>query len=96
NFCEKGKVLYVCGEESPSQLMERLDRLTVKKEYNRDNFIVTEDTTVENVVALIEGGNFELVVVDSIQSMQSIQSKGFPGSIGQVRLCGALLTRVAK
>ena len=61
-----------------------------------ENFVVTEDVVVENVVALIEQENFSLVVIDSIQSMQSLQSKGYSGSISQVRLSGALLTRVAK
>lgn len=96
NFCKNGKVLYVCGEESPSQLNERLERLSGSKVKNIENFVVTEDTTVENISTLIEGENFSLVVVDSIQSMQSLQSKGYPGSISQVRLSGALLTRTAK
>ncbi len=96
-FTSKGKVLYVCGEESPSQLNERLERLSSSKKNKKDeNFVVTEDTIVENVAALIEKDNFSLVVVDSVQSMSSLQSKGYPGSISQVRLSGALLTRVAK
>lgn len=96
NFTKKGKVLYVCGEESPTQLNERLERVTDGKLKGIENFVVTEDVVVENVVALIEQENFSLVVIDSIQSMQSLQSKGYPGSISQVRLSGALLTRVAK
>ena len=97
-YIEKGaKVLYVCGEESPSQLISRLKRLTeVKNEDDFDNFIATEDTTVENVAELIESDNFDLVVVDSIQSMISMASRTYPGSISQVRLCGSLLTRAAK
>ncbi len=96
NFSKKGKILYVCGEESPAQLNERLERVSEGNVKNIENFVVTEDTVVENVVALIEEENFSLVVVDSIQSMHSLQSKGYPGSISQVRLSGALLTRVAK
>lgn len=96
NFCKNGRVLYVCGEESPSQLNERLERLSGGKVKDVKNFVVTEDTTVESIASLVESENFNLVVVDSIQSMQSIQSKGYPGSISQVRLSGALLTRVAK
>lgn len=96
NFTKKGKVLYVCGEESPTQLNERLERVADGKLKGIENFVVTEDVVVENVVALIEQENFSLVVIDSIQSMQSLQSKGYPGSISQVRLSGALLTRVAK
>lgn len=97
NFCDKGKVLYICGEESPSQLNERLERLSGDKEGKKlDNFVVTEDTIAENVVALMEAEDFKLVVVDSIQSMSSLQSRGYPGSISQVRLSGALLTRAGK
>jgi DNA repair protein RadA/Sms len=96
NFTKKGKVLYVCGEESPTQLNERLERVADGKLKDIENFVVTEDVVVENVVALIEQEKFSLVVIDSIQSMQSLQSKGYPGSISQVRLSGALLTRVAK
>ncbi len=97
NFCSKGKVLYVCGEESPSQLNERLERLSGSPKGKKiENFVVTEDTIAENITALVEAENFELVVVDSIQSMSSLQSKGYPGSISQVRLSGALLTRAGK
>ena len=97
NFCSKGKVLYVCGEESPSQLNERLERLSGNPKGKKiENFVVTEDTIAENITALVEAENFELVVVDSIQSMSSLQSKGYPGSISQVRLSGALLTRAGK
>lgn len=98
NFVKKGKVLYICGEESSSQLYSRLNRLTNNKSSSKDisNFLVTEDTTVENIVELIKQENFSLVVVDSIQSMSSISSKSYPGSISQVRISGALLTRVSK
>ncbi|MDD4382316.1 MAG: DNA repair protein RadA [Candidatus Dojkabacteria bacterium] len=98
NFVKKGKVLYVCGEESSSQLYSRLNRLTNNKSSSKDisNFLITEDTTVENIVELIKQDNFSLVVVDSIQSMSSIASKSYPGSISQVRISGALLTRVSK
>ncbi len=40
--------------------------------------------------------SFDLVIVDSIQSVVSDASKGFQGSISQVRASGALLTRLAK
>lgn len=97
NFTKKGKVLYICGEESPSQLNSRLERITKKSKFsNIDKFIVTEDTAAESIATLIEQEKFELVVVDSIQSISSISSKGYAGSISQVRLSGAILTRVAK
>lgn len=98
NFAKRGKVLYVCGEESPIQLNSRLKRLEkdeVKQEV-LDNFVLTEDIVVENIAELIKGDNFELVVIDSIQSMTSLNSKAYPGSISQVRASGSVLTRVSK
>lgn len=96
-FSDK-KILYVCGEESPGQLNSRLVRLSNSKSSSKigQNFMVTEDICVENIVALIEKENFDLIVVDSIQSISSMQSRSYPGSISQVRICGALLTHVAK
>ncbi len=97
NFTKKGKVLYICGEESPAQLNSRLERIVGKDAAKKiDGFIVTEDTMAESIVALIEQEKFELVVVDSIQSISSAQSRGYAGSISQVRVSGAMLTRVAK
>jgi DNA repair protein RadA/Sms len=97
-FSNKGKVLYICGEESPSQLNSRLRRIRTKESRasNEDNFTLTEDLDVENIVELIKRENFKLVVVDSIQSMTSLASRGYPGSISQVRICGSILTRVSK
>ena len=96
-FSDK-KILYVCGEESPGQLNSRLVRLSNNKSSSKigQNFMVTEDICVENIVALIEKENFDLIVVDSIQSISSMQSRSYPGSISQVRICGALLTHIAK
>lgn len=92
------KILYVCGEESPGQLNSRLLRLEDNKtsSKNNSNFMVTEDICAENIVALIDKEDFDLVIVDSIQSLSSVQSRSYPGSISQVRICGAMLTRIAK
>lgn len=90
------KILYVCGEESPSQLNSRLQRMVDKTSPSIENFMVTEDTNVENIVSLMQDEHFDLVVVDSVQSVSSSMSKAYPGSISQVRICGALLTRIAK
>lgn len=96
-FADK-RILYVCGEESPDQLNSRLVRLSGDKVSNKtgQNFMVTEDICVENIVALIDKEQFDLIIVDSIQSISSLQSRSYPGSISQVRICGAMLTHIAK
>lgn len=92
------KILYVCGEESPEQLHSRLLRLSNNKSSSKQfqNFLVTEDICAENIVGLIEKEDFDFIVVDSIQSISSSQSRSYPGSISQVRICGAMLTHIAK
>ncbi len=95
NLSVKKKILYVCGEESPSQLISRLDRLSVDGG-KPENIFVTNDVIVENIYDLVSEEKFDLVIVDSIQSVTSITSKGYPGSISQVRASGSLLTRLSK
>lgn len=95
NIAGKGRVLYVSGEESPNQLVSRLKRLAGNSK-SADNIFVTDDISVERVSSLVQEESFDLVIVDSIQSVVSDASKGFQGSISQVRASGALLTRLAK
>jgi DNA repair protein RadA/Sms len=98
SMVKKGKqVLYVCGEESPTQLYSRLDRVSDGKTSKKyDNLMVTDNTDVDEISTLIEGKGFDLVIVDSIQSVSSEESRGFVGSISQVRISGTVLTRTAK
>lgn len=99
NIAVKEKVLYIAGEESPGQLYSRVDRLLDKNIENKDikkNLLVTDEIDVDKLEALISGENFGLVIADSIQSLVSEKARGYSGSIGQVRVSGAVLTRVAK
>jgi DNA repair protein RadA/Sms len=95
NLSSANKILYVCGEESPTQLLSRLERLSTK-ENNVENIFVTNDVVVENIYNLLKDEKFDLLIVDSVQSMTSETSKGYPGSISQVRASGSILTRLAK
>jgi DNA repair protein RadA/Sms len=85
------RVLYVCGEESPSQVRMRADRLGCTSAI--DVLPVSDISAVESV-ALSEG--YDLVVVDSIQTMTDPEAAGGPGSVSQVRECTARLVRLAK
>jgi DNA repair protein RadA/Sms len=98
NMVKDGKeVLYVCGEESPSQLYSRLDRINNGKTSKKfDNLKVTDSTDVDEIASLIEAKGFDMVIVDSIQSVSSESSRGFVGSVSQVRVSGTVLTRTAK
>lgn len=86
------KVALVAAEESPAQVKLRFDRLGA----NGQGVAITSDTSVEGVVEAVVAGGYELVVVDSIQAVHSVESTGAPGAISQVQHCGQLLMRLAK
>lgn len=88
-------VLYVCGEESASQVKVRADRLGVKK----TGIELLEDTDCDSVVDTIRSGTSEqikAVIVDSIQTMTTSDLSGMAGSVGQVRECAFRLLKAAK
>ena len=89
-----GSILYVCGEESASQVKVRADRLGIKK----NNINLLEETDVDSVIDQISSFDKSLsaIVVDSIQTMTTSDLSGMAGSVGQVRECAFRLLRAAK
>ena len=85
-------ILYVCGEESPSQVAVRAARLGVKSQ----GINLLEDTNVDSVVDTIYSENSSAVIVDSIQTMTTSDLSGMAGSVGQVRECAFRLLKAAK
>ena len=86
------KILYISGEESKRQLKLRADRLGV----DSDNLFVMTETDVEIVCEHIKRENPDLVMIDSIQTMNLTELSSSPGSVTQVRECTNLLMRTAK
>jgi DNA repair protein RadA/Sms len=84
------KVLYIAGEESPSQIKLRAERLNLK---NKNLFIMPE-IVLENFIDEIK--NYDLVIIDSIQTIYSNEIQSAPGSVSQVRNATFELMRVAK
>ncbi|MCD4756367.1 DNA repair protein RadA [bacterium] len=90
-------ILYVCGEESPSQLYSRLERVTGGESSSKfSKLSVSDSVDVDAISTLINEKHFDLVIVDSIQSISSQASRSFVGSTSQVRISGTILTRTAK
>ena len=86
------KILYVSGEESKRQLKLRAVRLGVTS----PNLLVMTETDVELVCEQIKGIKPDLVMIDSIQTMNLTELNSSPGSVTQVRECTNLLMRTAK
>ena len=86
------KVLYVSGEESLAQIKLRAQRLQV----NSDNLLLLSETVLENVLETVHKLSPDILVMDSIQTIYRTDLESAPGSVGQVRECGAELMRLAK
>lgn len=86
------KVLYVSGEESVKQIKLRAIRLKVSSE----NLFIASETDLSTIINLIMTGKPDIVIIDSIQTMNMETVSSSPGSITQVRECTSALLRVAK
>lgn len=89
----KKEVLYVSGEESAYQIKLRSTRIA--KDIP-DNLKVLAETDVEIIVSTIEKYKYELVIVDSIQTIQTPSVSGSWGSLVQIRESTLRFAKVAK
>ena len=89
---KKHDVLYISGEESAGQVKLRAERLGAKSD--RLNFAAS--TSGNDIAKTIETGEFDLVIVDSIQTLAMDEIASAPGTVSQVTNCGNLIIRAAK
>lgn len=97
NITQTGKrVLYVSGEESESQIKIRAERIVDEKKLSKQDLIVFSSTDIDQALALAESQKIDLLIIDSIQTVQSSDANGFPGSLPQLRYCMLRLVEFAK
>lgn len=84
--------LYVSGEESVSQIKLRAERLGIKS----DKAMLLSENDVDNIVETARGLKPSVLIVDSIQTIETSDLAGASGSVGQVRECAFRLQNVAK
>jgi len=85
-------VLYVSGEESAHQVGLRAERLGAL----RPSLQLATSTVADDIAATISSGQFQLVVVDSIQTMSCRAVASAPGSVSQITNSTNLITQAAK
>ena len=88
----EGLVLYSSGEESEHQIRSRGERLGI----GDAQVYVLAETCLERILEEIARLKPALVVIDSIQTIFSLQLQSAPGSVGQVREAAAHLLFTAK
>jgi len=87
-----GKILYVSGEESASQIKMRADRLDVDSK----QLYVFPETDMNVIKSTISDMKPDAVVIDSVQTMQIPELQSATGSVAQIREVTADLMNIAK
>ncbi len=88
----KGQVLYFSGEESPSQIKLRAERLNALNA----NILLSGEIILEKIIEQTREINPLLVVVDSVQTMFSEELSSAPGTVSQIREVATRLLFEAK
>ncbi len=90
---ESKKVLYISGEESPSQIKGRSERINSSSGGKLELFFNTE---LSAVIKAIRSSRAEIVIIDSIQTIYSSEIGGVPGTVSQLKYCAQELTDIIK
>ena len=86
------KILYVSGEESQRQIKLRADRIPAEN----PNCYVLSETQTQKIFQQIEEVEPDLVIIDSIQTLQTKFIESSPGSVSQIKTCAAEMIQFAK
>lgn len=84
--------LYISGEESEQQIKMRADRIGMQSE----NFYLLTETSTQEIFQEIKKLKPELIIVDSIQTLESPFIDSSPGSVSQIRECASEFQQFAK
>jgi DNA repair protein RadA/Sms len=84
--------LYISGEESEQQIKMRADRIGMQNE----NFYLLTETSTQEIFQEIKKLKPKLIIVDSIQTLESPFIDSSPGSVSQIRECAAEFQQFAK
>jgi DNA repair protein RadA/Sms len=97
--------LYISGEESAQQIKMRADRLNLsastnaasnENDFSGENFYLLTETNTQPIFQEIKKLKPDLIIVDSIQTLQSPYVESSAGSVSQIRECAAEFQKFAK
>ncbi|MCQ2320120.1 MAG: DNA repair protein RadA [Bacteroidales bacterium] len=86
------KVLYISGEESQTQIKMRADRIGI----NNENCFILTETNTQEILKHFKAVNPDIVVIDSIQTLESPYVDATAGSLTQIRETAAEMNKIAK
>lgn len=86
-------VVYLSGEEALSQIKARAERLGVLHE----GLTGLATSRIEDIIPALEGPEPpDLLIVDSVQTVSSVQAEGLPGNVSQVRAVATELAELCR
>jgi DNA repair protein RadA/Sms len=91
-IAKRHNVLYVSGEESAHQIGLRAKRLAV----DGNRLQIATSSSADDIAATIAGGDYQLVIVDSIQTTTCSELSSASGSVSQITGSAQILTIAAK
>ncbi len=92
HLCAEHTVLYVSGEESEGQIKLRGDRLGVTSE----SLLILCENDLNTILLQMQESKPDVVIIDSIQTMNLAEVASASGSVTQVRECTSAIMRLAK
>lgn len=89
---EEGEILYISGEENPSQIKMRAERIgTTSKQLS-----ILSESNLDDIEKVVMKINPKVIIVDSVQMIYRPQVDSVAGSVSQIREVTASLTHMAK
>ena len=89
----QSKILYVSGEESPQQIKLRGERVY---QGSTDHCLIVSETSLERILTHTQNISPDILIIDSVQTLQTERVESAPGSVSQVRECTSGLLRFSK
>ena len=93
NVANKKSVLYISGEESAGQIKLRAERLGA---HEKEALSLASSTSADDIAATIAESQYDLVIVDSIQTLALDEITSAPGTVSQITNSSNVIIRAAK
>lgn len=93
HIAESYPVLYASGEESAHQVKQRAERLGAQ---GQEQLGFVASTSADDIAATIRSGKYQVVVIDSIQTLSLADITSAPGSVSQITNSSNVIIRAAK
>ena len=95
-----GKILYISGEETTSQIKKRIERLrktnTSTDNSSFKNLYLTNNVDVDVLSKEISVGKYDLIFIDSIQTLYTSEVDNFIGTLNQMKIACQQLIQICK